>query len=814
MEYQGLMHHQQSWWRRERATSPQLDSEKSFDEGSSTKSQFISLLFQAPACDIIAGPAAEGDQERVTSVFARNILLSAQASLAFSEFEDGLASGQQSPSLDLRSIASRSGDLSPKSRSDHGLSEDEDHFMGSESGDAGVATHGAFPRGQGNRTLGSPLPPDNGRSLKSKRFVSRQGDDLDADNMKSGQFYQAGMLDSMVENMHPATDAARKADVKAMKERKIHFARVQEVLKEMVTAKIRNVADLRKFHIRYCPPESVQLTSSLVGLEKALAYMNLHDEFFDRILRDIVRRALQFFHFFPRGQVPVMRKKEGKITILRVQAAALLSMTFLCGMPKNELSMAALLCSQQQYQVAKLQFFIHYFDRLAQIGAAGPVGEIEFRRIEQEHNFSWSASTVPLRPFKISTGFVANQHGSVQVVTSHRNIGAGVLHRGRGEEEVVFCTCPELCVAMFMVQRVGASEAIVVKGVERFCRYSGDGSGWSELEYAGDWRDPTRRDDHGSLESCWLLIDPTKFEREDTIADQMESAVMRRDLNKCFTGFEAAGTRSGLQTVTVSDWGCDSLWRGDLELKVLVLWMASSTANLKLHMTLAEVVASALRDTLLKLRLLVDRCCQEGVTVAQLFESIQEAATLQPRSGYLIAQIMTLLGLDRDNPGSRNISAAAFASSRRTASSRNLSGSQRSLLSSSDRTLSSSFQRSPSSKLLSQRTPSSSVRRRSSSSSLERVPSSSSFERAPSSSSSARSSSRPNLSSSFQRSPSFSGARPNSLSSSLHRTPSSLHRTPSTSSSAHRDTSSSSVQRTPSQLSSSYQRTPSSSRLN
>ena len=73
-----------------------------------------------------------------------------------------------------------------------------------------------------------------------------------------------------------------------------------------------------------------------------------------------------------------------------------------------------------------------------------------------------------------------------QVDFANRYIGGGVLGAGRVQEEIRFCTCPELLVSMLFMERMEDNEAIIIKGFEQFSEYSGYAS---KLNYAGDFRD-------------------------------------------------------------------------------------------------------------------------------------------------------------------------------------------------------------------------------------------------------------------------------------------------------------------------------------
>jgi hypothetical protein len=114
---------------------------------------------------------------------------------------------------------------------------------------------------------------------------------------------------------------------------------------------------------------------------------------------------------------------------------------------------------------------------------------------------------------------------------AHAEIGGGLLFRGCGEEEIRFCIAPELSVACLVCSKMMPNEAVVVTGYERFSNYTGKGF---TMDYAGNFVDPSPRYEDGSLRTCLVCIDPSRFDKfqEKLMRLQLSRQVLQRELDK------------------------------------------------------------------------------------------------------------------------------------------------------------------------------------------------------------------------------------------------------------------------------------------
>ncbi|CAE7590716.1 Parg [Symbiodinium natans] len=87
-------------------------------------------------------------------------------------------------------------------------------------------------------------------------------------------------------------------------------------------------------------------------------------------------------------------------------------------------------------------------------------------------------------------------------------LGGGVLVGGCVQEEIRFSICPELCAAMLVCPFMLDHEAIFIVGGEQFSAYSGYGR---SLQYAGDFRDPTPKDEDGTVMVAITAMDALDF---------------------------------------------------------------------------------------------------------------------------------------------------------------------------------------------------------------------------------------------------------------------------------------------------------------
>ncbi|XP_067669039.1 serine-rich adhesin for platelets-like [Haliotis asinina] len=229
-------------------------------------------------------------------------------------------------------------------------------------------------------------------------------------------------------------------------------------------------------------------------------------------------------------------------------AAAILACSFLCLFPERERSRWAKLNVinftnffkhlPMSSQNAKMRCILNYFERVTEPGVALS-GSITYARqvIDTEMLLTMEdvmSSDAELCSMFIHTdGFIEDMGSeAIEVDFANRSIGGGALGRGRVQEEIRFCTCPELIASMLFMENMQDNEAILISGFEQFSQHSGYASG---LEYVGDYRDDTEVDEWGNRKRVLCAIDATPFKHKK-FRQYKESCVLR-ELNKALVGF-------------------------------------------------------------------------------------------------------------------------------------------------------------------------------------------------------------------------------------------------------------------------------------
>jgi poly(ADP-ribose) glycohydrolase len=214
-----------------------------------------------------------------------------------------------------------------------------------------------------------------------------------------------------------------------------------------------------------------------------------------------------------------------------------------------------LLASTASQELAKLRCFLAYFDRIAD---APPRGTMEIERIVGGAH-DWLHDASALQPFEVhATGAIEDAAGCLQVDFANRFLGGGVLSGGCVQEEIRFALAPELLVAMIVSPVMEPSEAIVVRGTERFAATTGYGH---TLRYAGAFIDPSTSD--------LVAIDALDYRRSGVVRGE---AALRRELDKARAGFRHDARN---QPVATGNWGC-GVFLGDPVAKAIVQWLAAS----------------------------------------------------------------------------------------------------------------------------------------------------------------------------------------------------------------------------------------------
>ena len=322
-------------------------------------------------------------------------------------------------------------------------------------------------------------------------------------------------------------------------------------------------------------PLALEALQLLVAAEPALA-----SRLQARIFPSILRHARALLAAGEPELCTQQAQRPARTVIRRAEAAGWLAHMFLGTLPQPspehpDLDFAPLLSARWSPETAKLRCVLTYFDRTAD---APPSGCLEIERITAPGRTAeqWAADSSPLLPLTVDTGAtIEDAAGCRQVDFANCYLGGGVLSGGCVQEEIRFAVAPELLVGMIVSPCMRESEAIVLRGAERFASTSGYAR---SLAYAGPFADPCPRAADGTPDVELVAMDAVDYRRSNAQAQFGEPAI-RRELGKARSGFRRDARQLPIAT---GNWGCGA-FGGDLPLKAVIQWLAAAAEGRELR---------------------------------------------------------------------------------------------------------------------------------------------------------------------------------------------------------------------------------------
>lgn len=261
------------------------------------------------------------------------------------------------------------------------------------------------------------------------------------------------------------------------------------------------VEDVRRLVERRAPGSAARAdVSALEAVFRDETYLPYREQeaLVDTIgsMADLARDAARLF---PDGVPLLPAGAPAQWTLSKLQAACLLAHCFFCTFPlRTSLRRSCALRGYQQFSLAwalahapqKLLFFLHYFRRALAVGAdALARAELQIVRAVGVPD-AQPQRDAPLCALAVSDGDSILDHAENMVLVdfANRDVGGGVLRGGALQEEILFLSYPELAVAVLVAQRLGATEALVLHGAERYSTCAGYGA---SARWAGDFVDTT-----------------------------------------------------------------------------------------------------------------------------------------------------------------------------------------------------------------------------------------------------------------------------------------------------------------------------------
>ncbi|XP_053993594.1 poly(ADP-ribose) glycohydrolase-like [Hylaeus volcanicus] len=202
----------------------------------------------------------------------------------------------------------------------------------------------------------------------------------------------------------------------------------------------------------------------------------------------------------------------------------------------------------------------------------------------------WSQCDLPLVTFTVHYNkFIQDCQGSLQADFASHKIGGGTLRSGCAQEEIFFLTHPETIAVSFLTEPLCKNEALIIKGVNRYVAHQGYSSRLTCLGPA-HWHEkqqnyiPTRFQ-NSLVPTTIVAVDAIHYKSREDSFNQFKRSHFMRDLQKLYSALEATITDSDLtekRTPFASGhWGC-GVFRGDIELKSIIQWLAASRSQRQL----------------------------------------------------------------------------------------------------------------------------------------------------------------------------------------------------------------------------------------
>lgn len=257
-----------------------------------------------------------------------------------------------------------------------------------------------------------------------------------------------------------------------------------------------------------------------------------------KIIPFIQKLAVNLPHMFSHQRVKLMlRGQNSRVVLSREQVSALLAGAFF-GIfdsydelpPFTEGRYFGKFSFLHLYKICNMyaiESIIYYFGRIM---AQEPTGELIIRRhrIPFERCPVWKDVEIKLGSVKLLPDHrIWESKAELQIGESSSAISGDALVNGKGREEILFLTHPELLVLRLICESVDDDEAIAVMGAERFSEYEGFGT---SLKFIGGYQDTYHRTQDGTISRSICFADCTT-----NIGNYTEyTTEFDRDLNKIF----------------------------------------------------------------------------------------------------------------------------------------------------------------------------------------------------------------------------------------------------------------------------------------
>lgn len=302
------------------------------------------------------------------------------------------------------------------------------------------------------------------------------------------------------------------------------------------------------------------------------------------IFNEIRKYALNLPNEIPLGKIARLNQTCLLVELTRSQVLCILCHMILCTLQKSQknfywVTFQNWLTHGRSCSIAYLHTLMKYFQqsfknekcvlkefRDEKIQFKRNVGDLEKLKILLKSE-SIDLSQIELQ----SNGSIGDEINTVEVDFANADIGYGITGT---QEEMIFGSSPELCIAMLFCDTLTDSEAICIIGARRVAFFDGYGldikvKSFLSL-YNQNWSN-----------RIVLAIDALCFsdDIEESLKEQLEEKNLYRELLKAYNGFRLVGET--VKTISTGHWGC-GCFNGDKYLKALIQLTAASLATTNL----------------------------------------------------------------------------------------------------------------------------------------------------------------------------------------------------------------------------------------
>lgn len=308
-----------------------------------------------------------------------------------------------------------------------------------------------------------------------------------------------------------------------------------------------------------------------------------HEESLLKIINFVRGVSLRLPELFPTGRIHRLSPVTHQLSLTRKQVLTLLSHMFLCSLresPQNSywVTFQNWLSDGRACALAYLQSLLGYFEQAMEV-VGDPLYKqfweecVTFERRHIDFEKTIGVLTNCSKLLYVPTIYDKGKIGDAsftEVDFANKDIGYGIYGT---QEEILFGSSPEMCVAMLFCDSMLDNETIIIRGAQKVTKFDGYGPNVNFSSYI-TFPDEFRN------ERVMIAMDALDFSAySDPYASQFSKDNLEREVCKLICGFSACPEGSSIDT---GNWGCGAFC-GDKYLKALLQMIAASVTDIKLQ---------------------------------------------------------------------------------------------------------------------------------------------------------------------------------------------------------------------------------------